>query len=614
VLSTKYQPVMNRSPTVGYLTLLLSAVLLLVAAAPAQKQPLPGAAGGRPPGQQPSATPSPTSQGASQAGPSEFEWRFSIKQNQTASSNIQARNICRRPHRFEVETEGLPAFMSLQGTPGFLVQPQSQYLLPVQFNSAGLSIGLHEGRVVIHCLTCREEKTCSQDYQRLHIYMTVEGLSAAATPSPQPGSGRANPTVPPAAGGISTATVPVSSSSASGGTSQARFVPSRVLVLVAAGGTQSAEATAQGLAKTYGMEIVELRPLESIHAVLVAYKLRPGADVRNVVGALLPHVLLAQPDFVYEAFGGRKANSAPSSNLQYGPLLIRADRLRGSVTGKGVKIALVDTGLDAAHPALKDKISEQVDMTGKGFTPDVHATLLAGIIASTPPPETENLKANEPAQGTGVFGIAPSAKILAIKACQPASARSIKAECWSFSLAQALDFAIQHNAAIINLSLGGPAGPEEKLLKQILDVATSRGIVVVAAAGNNGPRGQPGFPAALPSVIAVTAVDAKEQLYPYATQGDFVDLAAPGVEIVSTSPGSKFLVSSGTSLAAAFVTGAAALVLQEKPHLSPQAVQTLLERTAKDLGPPGKDRQFGSGLVDTCHAVTELNHNHKLCR
>jgi len=603
----------TRAPTIVHITLLLSVVLLLVGAAAAQKQPLPGAAGGRPPGQQPSPTPSPTSQSASQAGPSEFEWRFSIKQNQTASSNIQARNICRRPHRFEVETQGLPAFMSLQGAPGFLVQPQSQYLLPVQFNSGGLNAGLYEGRVAIHCLTCREEKTCSQDYQRLHIYMTVEASAAAATPSPQPGSAPATPNVPPAVGGVSAATAPVSSS-ASGGTSQARFVPSRVLVLIAAGGTQSAEATAQGLAKTYGMETVELRSLGSIHGVLVAYKLRPGTDVRNMVAALLPHVLLAQPDFVYEAFGGRKANAAPSSALQYGPRLIRADRLRGSVTGKGVKIALVDTGLDAAHPALKDKIVEQVDTTGKGFTPDVHATLLAGIIASTPPPQIENVKTNEPAQGTGVFGIAPSAKILAIKACQPASARSIKAECWSFSLAQALDFAIQHNAAIINLSLGGPAGPEEKLLKQILDVATSRGIVVVAAAGNNGARGQPGFPAALPSVIAVTAVDAKEQLYPYATQGDFVDLAAPGVEIVSTSPGSKFLVSSGTSLAAAFVTGAAALVLEEKPHLSPQAVQTLLERTAKDLGPPGKDPQFGSGLVDTCHAVTELNHNHKLCR
>jgi len=592
---------------IGHLTLLLSLALLLVGPASAQKQPPPGVAGGRPPGQgQPPSSAPLTSLQAVQPAPSEFEWRFSIKQNQTASSNIQARNICRQPHRFEIETKDLPAFMSLQGGPGFMVQPQSQYLLPVQFNSGGLSLGLHEGRVAIRCLTCRQEKTCSQDYQRLHIYMTVE-----AAPSPQPGGTPAPSPVLP--GGLSPATIPLSSSQ--GATvGQAKFVPNRVLVLIAAGGTQPAEVTAQGLAKTFGMEIVELRPLESIHAVLVAFKLRPGTDVRNTVAALLPHVLMAQPDFVYETSGTRKANAARSSDLQYGPRLIRADRLRGSVTGKGIRIALVDTGLDASHPAFKDKIVEQVDVTGKGFTPDIHATLLAGIIASTPPPETANLKTNEPAQGKGVFGIAPSAKILAIKACQPQATRSIRAECWSFSLAQGLDFAIQHSAAIINLSLGGPAGPEEKLLKQILDVATSRGIVVVAAAGNNGPRGQPGFPAALPSVIAVTAVDAKEQLYPNATQGDFVDLAAPGVEIISTSPGSKFLVSSGTSLAAAFVTGAAALVLEEKPHLSPHALQTLLERTAKDLGPPGKDPQFGNGLVDTCHAVTELNHDRKLCR
>lgn len=602
---------MNRSPTIGHSALLLSVVLFFAGPASAQKQPTPGAADSRPAGQGQLSSAPPTNLAAVQPVPSEFEWRFSIKQNQTASSNIQASNICRQPHRFVIETQGLPAFMSLQGASGFTVPPQSQYLLPVQFNSAGLSLGLHEGRVVIRCLSCREEKTCSQDYQRLHIYMTVEAPAATATPSPQPAGTPAPSTVLPAGTGISPATVPLSSSQ--GATvGPAKFVPNRVLVLIATSGTQPAEVTAQGLAKTYGMEIVGLRPLESIHAVLVAFKLPPGTDVRNTVAALLPHVLMAQPDFVYETSGARKAKAASSPGLQYGPGLIRADRLRGSVTGKGVRIALVDTGLDASHPALKDKIVEQVDMTGKGFTPDVHATLLAGIIASTPPPETANLKTNEPAQGRGVFGIAPSAKIMAVKACQPQAARSIRAECWSFSLAQALDFAIQHNAAIINLSLGGPAGPEEKLLKQILDVATSRGILVVAAAGNNGPRGQPGFPAALRSVIAVTAVDAKEQLYPNATQGDFVDLAAPGVEIISTSPGSKFLVSSGTSLAAAFVTGAAALVLEEKPRLSPKALQALLERTAKDLGPPGKDPQFGNGLVDTCHAVTELNHDRKL--
>jgi subtilisin family serine protease len=109
-------------------------------------------------------------------------------------------------------------------------------------------------------------------------------------------------------------------------------------------------------------------------------------------------------------------------------------------------------------------------------------------------------------------------------------------------------------------------------------------------------------------------VDSKNRLYSSATQGNFISLAAPGVEIISTSPGGKLLVSSGTSLATAFVSGTAALALQQQSRLSPRALQTLLERTAQDLGPPGKDPQFGNGLVNACRAVAELKHDSKLCR
>ena len=169
---------------------------------------------------------------------------------------------------------------------------------------------------------------------------------------------------------------------------------------------------------------------------------------------------------------------------------------------------------------------------------------------------------------------------------------------------------MQKKARIINLSLGGP---NEKLLTRLLAEAADRGIAVVAAAGNDGQHGQPRFPAALPQVIAVTAVDANEQIYPEATQGDFIALAAPGVEIVSTSPGGKVMVSSGTSFATAFVTGTAALVLEQQPELAPSALRSLLESTATDLGSPGKDPQFGSGLLNACQAVAQLRRDPKLC-
>jgi subtilisin family serine protease len=283
--------------------------------------------------------------------------------------------------------------------------------------------------------------------------------------------------------------------------------------------------------------------------------------------------------------------------------MIGCDRLHGSVTGKGVKIALVDTGLDASHPALAGKIGEQADMTGKGFTADLHATMIAGIMVSEPGRKSK-----------GITGVAPGAEILAIKACQPLSPKTVAAQCWSLTLGKGLDFAIEKKAGVINMSLGGPPGTEDKLLKRMVDEAVNRGLPVVAAAGNDGPKAKAGLPAALPNVIAVTAIDANQQLYTRATRGDFVDLAAPGVEIISTSPGGKLSVASGTSMATAFVSATAALLLQVQPRLSPQSLRELLERTAKNLGHPGKDPEFGRGLVNACGAVAELKHDARLCR
>jgi hypothetical protein len=519
-----------------------------------QPQPPPSVPGNSPP-----TTPEQETPGRPAGG--EFEWRFTIKANHKASSNIEARNICRKPQRFEIVMQDLPTFMLLQGAPDFLVPPLSQHMVPVQFDSTGLTTGLHEGRVSIRCVTCRKtEATCSQDFQRLHIYMTVE---------PQ---------------------------------AEASFVPGRVLVTIPLDSTEDAKTTAKKLGATYGMKVEEITILNTVKTALIVFSLPEGADVLKRIAELGTHELAAQPDFLYSTSDLAAQAAKPPAQLQYGPKLIRADRLRGTATGKGVKVALIDTGVDTGHPALKGKVAEQSDVTGRGFTPDVHATLLAGIIAG------------EPVKNGGISGIAPGAAILAVKACQPQTPQAIAAQCWSVTLARGLDFSIEKKVGIINMSLGGPAGVEDKLLKRMIDEAVGRGILVVAAAGNDGPKAKPGYPAALRNVVAVTAVDSKEQLYASATQGNFISLAAPGVEILSTSPGGKLLVSSGTSLAAAFVTGTAALALQQHPKLSPQALRDLLEHTAKDLGSPGKDPQFGSGLVDACKAVSQLDGDRKLCR
>jgi subtilisin family serine protease len=477
------------------------------------------------------------------------------------ASTIVTENVCQGRHHFEVVNPPLPAFMRLSAESAADINPLSRHVFPVEFDTTGLAAGLYQGTVTVRCLTCRTERGCLKDRDVLHIFMTVEPEDAK------------------------------------------NFVPGRVLVMMPYDSAEGASATAKKLGAAYGLKVEEITQLKSLKAALIVFSLPEGGDVLKKVAELAPHVLLAQPDFLYATSNPPLGKASASAGLQYGPRLIGSDRLHDSVTGKGVKIALVDTGLDAAHPALAGKIGEEADMTGKGFTPDVHATLLAGIMVSEPGKKNN-----------GIAGVAPGAEILAVKACQPQTAKAVAAQCWSLTLDKGLDFAIEKHAGVINMSLGGPAGVEDKLLKRMVDEAVNRGILVVAAAGNDGPKAKAGLPAALPNVIAVTAVDANEQLYPHATRGAFVDLAAPGVEIVSTSPGGKVSVSSGTSMATAFVSATAALLLQLQPRLSPQALRALLERTAKDLGPPGKDPEFGNGLVNACRAVAALKHDGKLCK
>jgi subtilisin family serine protease len=170
--------------------------------------------------------------------------------------------------------------------------------------------------------------------------------------------------------------------------------------------------------------------------------------------------------------------------------------------------------------------------------------------------------------------------------------------------------AARKNVRVMNISVGGP---DDRLLRRMVDAAAGKGIAVISAAGNDGPSGQPSYPAAIENVIAVTAVDADGKLYGRATQGSFIDLAAPGVDILSTGPGGRTLLFSGTSAATAFASGAAALLLQ-RSNLSPRDLGALLRTTAKDLGSAGRDTQFGDGLLDVCRAVVRSSGRQAPCR
>jgi hypothetical protein len=162
-----------------------------------------------------------------------------------------------------------------------------------------------------------------------------------------------------------------------------------------------------------------------------------------------------------------------------------------------------------------------------------------------------------------------------------------------------LDYAALHGAQIVDMSF---AEPKDLLVERATAATAARGIVLVAAAGNAGAKSPPLYPAANPNVIAVSGTDAQDGLFVASNRGDHIALAAPAP--ISPAPDGKYQVTSGASFSAAFVGGIAALVLERNPTLKSSDMRTILTRTARDIGAPGRDDLFGAGEADTFAAVT----------
>ncbi|HEY7445406.1 MAG TPA: S8 family serine peptidase [Vicinamibacterales bacterium] len=375
-------------------------------------------------------------------------------------------------------------------------------------------------------------------------------------------------------------------------------VPRRVLATIAAATPAATLAIAQAVALANGLAVVEVIPLPAAAIGLAVFEIVDGIGAIAKAAALAadPRVTLAQPDFIYDA---SQATTAPAQTSTYGLQLIGADVVQRVSRGDGIRVGVIDAGIDTGHAGLAKKVAEYADVTGTGWTPDAHGTLVAGVIAS------------ESTAGAGYSGVAPGVQIVAVKSCVALSARHAAARCWSSTLARGIELAIQKNVRVMNLSVGGP---EDRLLARMIEAASKKGVAVVSAVGNDGPTGKPSYPAAFESVIAVTAVDAASRLYSQATRGAFVDVAAPGVDIMSTAPGNRTQIFSGTSAATAFASGAVALLLRQRPTLTQTDLTALLRQTARDLGTTGPDAEFGYGLLDVCRALARLSSSAVACR
>ncbi|MEU5577562.1 type VII secretion-associated serine protease mycosin [Streptomyces huasconensis] len=285
------------------------------------------------------------------------------------------------------------------------------------------------------------------------------------------------------------------------------------------------------------------------------------------------------------------------------------DELWRQSTGKGVRVAVIDTGVDTKNPQLrpavdaargrnflpaKDEKGKKIDRGKADGTTDTvgHGTRVAGIIAA------------RPAKGTGFVGLAPEATIIPIKQ------NDAEGHGTAETLAQAIDYAVGAGADVINISqdTANAAEPSPEL-KRAVDRALGLRRMIVASAGNDGLGGnvKKTYPASYEGVLAVAASDRNNERAAFSQSGGFVDVAAPGVDMISTVPLGGHCADSGTSFAAPYVTGLAALIKSKHPNWTPRQITAQIQQTA-ERSVAGHDRLVGWGVADPTRALTEDAH------
>ena len=355
------------------------------------------------------------------------------------------------------------------------------------------------------------------------------------------------------------------------------YVPDEVLVRFKNSATE--EMIAECLRQING-EIISI--IDEISVMVVQIE---AINVSDAVASLTicPSVRYVEPNYLAQMTDTIPTDS--NWNLQYGLINIRApqgwDYSRGS---SNMIIAIVDTGVDLGHPDLSTKIVAGRDFVNNDFTAqddNGHGTHVAGIAAAA----SNN--------GTGVAGVSWGARIMPVKVLNAGGGGTYG------DVIAGITWATDNGAHVINLSVGGTAA--SLALQNAVDYAVNNGVIVVAAAGNDGAN-LLRYPAAYSNTIAVGATDSFNNLAGFSNFGPEMDLVAPGVSIYSTNLGGAYGYRSGTSMAAPFVSGLAA-ILRGIPGSSAGTVRSIMESTALDLGPTGWDSFYGNGLIQMDSAI-----------
>jgi hypothetical protein len=349
------------------------------------------------------------------------------------------------------------------------------------------------------------------------------------------------------------------------------------------GVTSDARAAVRALTRDYGLREVSAWPITALRVHCIVFRVPEDSAPVQMIARLAhdPRVDSAQAlnQFTTEMQSGESGYNDPYAGLQTVLRDLTVAQAQHWSRGAGVRIAIVDTGVDFEHPDLAGQVIARrnfVDADDKAFRLDRHGTAVAGVIAAV----ADN--------HIGIVGIAPEARLLALKACwQPGTAGP--SACNSFTLAQALESAIDLQADVVNLSLAGPSDP---LLARLLRRGMQRGIIFVGAAPPAGS--QAGFPTDVDGVLAVAAAEE--------TPREGRHLLAPGHEVLTLVPDGHWDFASGSSIAAAEVTATVALLLAERPHMQAPELYRVLALTSQSVNT--HDAPFTS--VNACAALAAV--------
>ncbi|MGD2250862.1 MAG: S8 family peptidase [Candidatus Methanofastidiosia archaeon] len=304
-------------------------------------------------------------------------------------------------------------------------------------------------------------------------------------------------------------------------------------------------------------------------------------------------VKFVQPDYYRQYMEPASTTDvAPTSQvIPWGVDRIDADKAWRYSTGKEVRVGIIDTGIDRDHPDLRRNIKGGINTIApspqypdpEDFDDDHgHGTHCAGIIGAVN-------------NSIGVVGVAPDCFLYGIKAFD-SSGSAYTSDC-----IEGIEWCIEHEMQVISMSWG--SYDSDDALEEMCKIAWDRGIILVAAAGNEGYYLPDLYPAGYETVMAISATDINDNIAPWSNYGEEIELAAPGVNILSTYMGGGYALMSGTSMACPHVSGTAALVFAMHPEWNNLRVRKVLQKTAEDLGPPGWDPYYGFGLVDAERAV-----------